>query len=110
MLFELITFVVTTISSFIVITVFVVAGILYLTKPNDRSFKKDLKHSSINSKSIMKNFTNKMAINVLLKASNTNIKDYILFKHAELKLPNNEKLHFIGILQNWFNFDPEQFD
>ncbi|AYV85389.1 MAG: putative ORFan [Satyrvirus sp.] len=75
-------------------------GFAYLTKPDDKSLEKE----------IQKNIASKVNVPVVgnvvsrigTASSNTDIKDYVLFKTAEVTYVDGSKEAYVGAFQNWF--------
>lgn len=64
--------------------------ILYLTKPKDETLQQEI---------IKPGIANKIISNLIVDKS---VKDYIILKHATVKIPGEMPKYYLGIFQNWF--------
>ncbi len=80
-----------------------VAGILYVTKPDENMLKKDMESAITNAAPTGVSFVDKLASKVITSTSSTsNIKDYVFVKTADVTTVDGDKQKYIGAFQNWF--------
>jgi hypothetical protein len=105
----------------VVVAAFGVAG--YATKPTDDSFrdwfkvwvakKNDLASSKQNVSGLLKSALGKLAGNLANAVSDVTIRDYLVFKIAEVKYKiedgKADPLLFVGVANTWYEFQvPEE--
>lgn len=85
--------------------------VLYKTKPTNNSFKTYLRNNIVSNSNISDKKSFKYIISIGLDIANstvidTKIDDYVLVKHAFIQENEDngtcEKVHYIGILNNWY--------
>ena len=79
-----------------------VAGIAYVTKPDDKMLKKDIETQIISeSSNPVEHLTNKIISKVATGTSTTNVKDFIVLKTADVTFADGTKQNYIGAFQHW---------
>lgn len=94
-----------TISTGIIIVT--IGGICYMMKPENKTFRPYLKNfiGEIAGFDNDSNFFERGIKNIFTsgaeRAYNTDIKDYLILKIADVHAPAGEHIYFIGAFQNW---------
>ena len=78
-------------------------GVAYATKPENNTLKTDIERQiTPSSSSGIGSVATRIASKFISKTTDTNVKDYVFAKTAEVTFVDGSKQMFIGAFQNWF--------